>query len=113
MVERHRDESLGTLVVRLVDDAKAYARAEVGVWKAVASARSSDAVMAIAFGAGAVAFALAALTALLVGLILLLRLWIGIGGATAVVVVAALLLAGVLGMMAQSRFRKVTSGDGL
>lgn len=37
------DEGLGTVVTRVVDDAKAYAQAEVTLWKTVASTRGSQA----------------------------------------------------------------------
>ena len=51
--------------------------------------------------------------ALLVGLILVLRGPLGSGGATAVVVIGALVVAGILGKLAATRLGRAFSGDGL
>lgn len=101
------DEGLGTVVTRVVDDAKAYAQAEVTLWKTVAGTRGSQAGIAAGFAAGAVVIALSAVVALLVGAILSLRPVMGPGWATLLVVVVALLLAGILGKMAASGFKRV------
>lgn len=108
------DEGLGTVVTRVVDDAKAYAQAEVTLWKTVASTRGSQAGIAAGFAAGAVVIALSAVTALLVGAILSLRPVMGPGWATLLVVVVALAIAGLLAKMALSGFKRVTApiGDG-
>ena len=102
------DESIGTAVSRTVEDAKAYARAEIAWIKALAASRTGDAGMAVGLGVGALVVALSALTTLLVGLVFALSPQVGPGWATAIVVVAALLLAAVLAMMALGRVRRVS-----
>ena len=101
------DEGLGTVVTRVVDDAKAYAQAEVTLWKTVAGTRGSQAGIAAGLAAGAVVIALSAVVALLVGAILSLRPVMGPGWATLLVVVVALVLAGILGKMAATGFKRV------
>lgn len=101
------DEGLGTVVARVVDDAKAYAQAEVTLWKTVASTRGSQAGIAAGLAVGAVVIALSAVTALLVGAILSLRPVMGPGWATLLVVVVALAVAGLLGKMALTGVKRV------
>ncbi len=103
------DEGLGTVVGRVVEDAKAYAKAEVTLWKMVASTRGSQAGIAIGLAAGAVVIALSAVTALLVGAILSLRPIMGPGWATLLVVVVALVVAAVLAKVALSSFKRVVA----
>jgi hypothetical protein len=107
------DASVGELVQRLVADSKTWVQAELAVWKAVAASRKNDAILGVALGVGALVIAFAAIGALLVGLILVLRGPLGSGGATAVVVLVALAIAGVLGKMAATRLGRAFSGDGL
>jgi len=101
------DEGLGTVVGRVVEDAKAYARAEVTLWKTVASTRGSQAGIAAGLAVGAVIIALSAVTALLVGAILSLRPIMGPGWATLLVVVVAFVVAGILAKVALSSFKRV------
>lgn len=101
------DEGLGTVVARVVDDAKAYAQAEMTLWKTVASTRGSQAGIAAGLAVGAVVIALSAVTALLVGAILSLRPVMGPGWATLLVVVVALAVAGLLGKMALTGMKRV------
>ncbi|MFZ3482521.1 phage holin family protein [Sphingomonas sp. 3-13AW] len=107
------DASVGELVQRLVGDSKAWVQAELAVWKAVAASRKNDAILGLALGIGALVIAFAAIGALLVGLILVLRGPLGNGGATAVVVIGALAIAGILGKIAATRLGRAFSGDGL
>jgi hypothetical protein len=108
------DEGLGTVVGRVVEDAKAYARAEVTLWKTVASTRGSQAGIAAGLAVGAVVVALSAVTALLVGAILSLRPLMGPGWATLLVVVVALGIAAILARIALASFKRVVAplGDG-
>lgn len=95
------DPALGELFGRLRDDAMFAARAEIAVHKAKLS-RTAGVVKQVAiFGIAAAVIALAALVTLLVGLVLSLATLVGPLAATAIVVVAALLLAGALAMTAQ------------
>ena len=71
------DRPVGELVNQLIEDGKAYARAEFGLVKAIASAKASAlAVPAALFGAAFVCL-LAAVIALAVGVVLALAKFIG------------------------------------
>lgn len=96
-------ETLPHLVARLTSDARELAQAEIGL----ARAKVADTVAryrngAIFFAAAGV-LALAALIALLVGLIETLATLVGPGFATLIVVGAVLVLAGVLAMIGKRR----------
>lgn len=86
-----QDESIGDLVNRLVDDGRAYARAEIALAKEIARHRAGRARNgAIALGAGGLLF-LAALIALMLGAVLGLSPLIGpFGAGVAVAVLLAL-----------------------
>jgi hypothetical protein len=71
------ERPIGELVQKLIEECKAYARAEVGLAKAIAAAKGKALILpAILFGL-AVIFALAAVTALAVGLVIGLAKFIG------------------------------------
>jgi hypothetical protein len=72
-----REESIGELIGRLAEDGRAFVKAEVGVWKAVAArraARARSGLIALAIGA---VLLICSLTALLLGLVLWLATLIG------------------------------------
>jgi hypothetical protein len=72
-----REESIGELLGRLADDGRAFVRAEVGVWRAIAArraARARSGLIALAIGA---VLLIASITALLLGLVLWLATLIG------------------------------------
>ncbi|WP_375287857.1 phage holin family protein [Sphingomonas sp.] len=99
------DDSIGELFTRLAHDAKDAAQAEVALVRARATSlltRYKGA--AIFFGAAGV-LSLAALVALLVGLIMTLTPTTGPGIATLIVVGVVLLLAGILAMVGRSKLR--------
>lgn len=98
-----KDDGIGGLIVRLVEDGKAYVGAEIGLYRALMAERARDAGFAAGFALAAVLIAQAAMFALLVGLMLVLAPMIGRGWATVVVVFAALALAGLLGWLAYLR----------
>lgn len=101
---------VGDAIVQVAKDARAYALAQVDVAKAVASARLRAAKFGLILGVAAVFLAGSALTALLVGLILALSTLTGPLLATAIVTVAVLAIAGVLGTMAASRLSRAFGG---
>ena len=71
------ERPIGELVSELIDDGKAYARAEFDLAKAIATAKARALAMpAVLFGAAFV-FALAAVTALAVGVVMSLAKLIG------------------------------------
>lgn len=88
-----QDESIGALLGRLADDGRAYVKAELGVYKAIAArraARARNGLIALAIGA---VLLISSITALLLGLVLWLSTLIGplLAG---LAVTAALLLVG-------------------
>lgn len=104
LVRQGDEEGLGTLILRLRDDVVAYAHAQVDVYKAEARSRAAPAKSGAVLGVAALVLALSAVTALLVGLIFTLATLVGPGGATAIVVIATLAVAGLLGWLAAKRF---------
>lgn len=94
------DVPIGQLFNQLVDDGKNYARAEVAFYKAKAADKAEPIKWAAIFGGAALALASAALTALLIGLILSLAPRVGAFPATLIVVLGTLALAGLLGWLA-------------
>jgi preprotein translocase subunit SecY len=97
------DEGISTLVHRAVEDARELAHAEVALYKAKASERIAAYTSAATFFGAAAVLALSAVTALLVGLIMALSTLIGPLGATGVVVVVTLAIAGVLAMIGKGK----------
>ena len=103
------DVPIGQLFSQLVDDGKAYARAEVELYKAKAADKAQPIKMAAIYGGIAVVLALSAVTALLVGLILALQTITGPLAATLIVVLVTFAIAGLLGYLA---YRQVTEARG-
>lgn len=71
------DESIGALLGRLADDGRAYMKAEISVYKAIAArraARARSGLIALAIG---VVLLVSSITALLLGLVLWLATLIG------------------------------------
>lgn len=97
------EEGLTTLVGRAVTESREVVGAEIAVYKArIAERVAAYRNAAIFFGIAGV-LALAALIALLVGLILTLATLIGPGLATAAVVLTVLVAAGVLGWIGKGK----------
>jgi hypothetical protein len=105
-----KDESIGELLGRLAEDGRAFVKAEVGVYKAVAArrmARARNGLIALAIGA---VLLVCSVTALLLGLVL----WLStlIGPLLAGLAVAALfILAGFLLIRAGISGLKALGGD--
>lgn len=97
------DEGISTLVHRAVADARELATAEIALVRAKANERIGAFTSAAIFFGIAGVLALSAVTALLVGLILALTTLIGPLGATAVVVVVTLAIAGVLALIGKGK----------
>src|SRR3569623_1476683 len=81
------ERPIGELVHQLIEDGKAYARAEVGLVKAIATAKASALAMPIGLLVAALFIGMAALYALAFGIML------------ALVKLVRPLLAGVIGML--------------
>ena len=87
-----REESIGDLVNRLIDDGRSYARAEVDLLKQIARHRAGRARSGLILVAAGAVLLLSSLTALILGLVLGLATLIGPLGAG--LAVAALLAGG-------------------
>lgn len=93
-------KGLAELAQKLVEDAKAYARAEYAFYRALAAERAGEAGLAGGLFLAAVAVANGVIVAVLLGVMLLLDRWLGLPLAILVVLVggfalvALLLLAG-------------------
>jgi hypothetical protein len=97
------EPSLAALAGQAIEEGRALVQAEIALVKAKIGERVGAYRSAIVFFAIAGVLVLAALVALLVGLILSLATLIGPGWATAAVVVAVLTVAGVLALIGKSR----------
>jgi hypothetical protein len=91
------ESSIGDLASKLVDDAKTYARAEVGVAKAIASEKADAVKVPSILIVASVFVAMGALNALCVAIVIALATVMGplVAG-----IVAFLLIGGVAGIMA-------------
>ena len=108
--EQH-EEGVGELFGRLVDDGKAFARAEIGYYRALAAVKAGQANGGVILIVAAVLIASACITALLVGLILSLATLVGPGLATLIVIVSALALAGLLGWLGVRSLQRSFGGE--
>ncbi|MEH3047961.1 phage holin family protein [Sphingomonas adhaesiva] len=100
------DRSIPHLVSRLTGDAREVARAEIALAKAKAGAAVTRYRTAAIYFAVAGVLALAALIALLVGLILSLATLVGPGFATLIVIGATLAAAAALAFAGKSRLSR-------
>jgi hypothetical protein len=100
------EKSVGELVHELIEDGKAYARAEIGLLKAIVSAKGKAlAIPAALFG---VAFfcALAAVEGLAVGVVIALETFIGPLAAGFITMLIFAAVAGLLGWFGYSKLRR-------
>jgi sorbitol-specific phosphotransferase system component IIBC len=100
------ERPVGELVHELIEDGKAYARAEIGLLKASAAAKGRALALPAALFAAAFVFALAAVTALAVGVVNALATLIGplAAGFVGLLIFAA--IAGALGWYGYERLRR-------
>ncbi|AXJ94199.1 MULTISPECIES: phage holin family protein [unclassified Sphingomonas] len=97
------EPGVATLVGQLVEDTRNLASAEIALAKARVGERVAAYRTAAIFFATAGVLALAALVALLVGLIMTLTPLIGPGIATGIVVIGVLAIAAILGLVGKAR----------
>lgn len=71
------ERPVGELVQELIEEGKAYARAEIGLAKAIAKARARALILPAILFAATFIFALAAVTALALGVVITLAKFIG------------------------------------
>jgi hypothetical protein len=100
------ERPVGELVHELIEDGKAYARAEIGLLKSIATAKGKALVLPAALFALAFICALAAVTALAVGVVIGLDRFIGplAAGFVGMLIFAA--IAGGLGWYGSERLRR-------
>lgn len=100
------DRAVGELVHELIENGKAYARAEIGLYKAIAAAKGKALALPIALFAAAFLIGMTALTALAVGVVMALATLIGplAAGFVGMLIFAA--VAGILGWYGYSRIRQ-------
>lgn len=108
MASNGEKDSISELVSRLIDDAEGFVRAEIRLYRAQLFARIDRAKVGIALMIGAVSLVQAAIVALLVGLVGTLRAPLGVFGATAAVVVGAIVIAGILAKVAFGKLQAAT-----
>jgi Putative Actinobacterial Holin-X, holin superfamily III len=100
------DRPVGELVQQLIDEGKAYARAEIDLAKAIATAKGKALILPVALLATALILSLAGLTALAVGVVIALAKFIGplAAGIVGLLIFAA--IAGGLGWYGAERLRR-------
>jgi lysozyme family protein len=101
------ERSVGDLVHQLVEEGKAYAKAEIGLAKAIATAKGKALALPAALFGAAFILALAAITALAVGVVLALAKFLGplLAGIAGLVIFAA--IAGGLAWYGAQRVKQV------
>jgi Putative Actinobacterial Holin-X, holin superfamily III len=100
------ERPVGELVHELIEDGKAYARAEIGLVKTIAAAKGKALALPAALFGAAFVFALAAVTALAVGVVEALATLIGplAAGFAGLLIFAG--VAGALGWYGYERLRR-------
>ncbi len=101
---------VGETIVRVADDAKSYATAQIALYKTIALSRWRQAQSGLIFGVVALALAMSAFGALLVGLIFSLTPLVGPFGATAIVIGTTLAIAAVCGVLAGKKLSRAFGG---
>jgi Protein of unknown function (DUF1469). len=100
------ERPVGELVHELIEDGKAYARAEFGLAKAIASAKGKALILPAALFGAAFVCALAGVTALAVGVVLALARFVGPVAAGFVWLLIFLGIAGGLGWYGAQRLSR-------
>jgi hypothetical protein len=103
--------SLRELIARLIEAAKAYARAELELIKRTAFARAGQAVTGVGLGVAALLFVQAAVTVLLAALGMWIASAIGAAGGFAIAALAGLAIAALLGWLAARSFGGTDKGE--
>jgi hypothetical protein len=100
------ERPVGELVHELIEEGKAYARAEIGLAKAIAAAKGKALALPAGLFAAAFICALAGITALALGVVLALESFIGPLAAGFVGMLVFLGISGGLGWCGYERLRK-------
>lgn len=100
------ERPIGELVHELIENGKAYTRAEIDLYKAIVAAKGKALAIPAAMFAAAFVCALAAVTALAVGVVITLETFIGplAAGFVGMLIFAA--VSGILGWYGYNRLRR-------
>jgi Putative Actinobacterial Holin-X, holin superfamily III len=100
------ERPVGELVHELIEEGKAYARAEIGLYKAIAAAKGKALALPVGLFVAALLIGMTSLTALAVGVVVALATLIGplAAGFVGMLIFAA--IAGLLGWYGYSRLRQ-------
>ncbi|HEV2595424.1 MAG TPA: phage holin family protein [Sphingomicrobium sp.] len=100
------ERPVGELVHELIEDGKAYARAEIGLLKAIAAAKGKAIAVPAALLVAALFIGMAAVNALVVGVVIALETYIGplAAGFVGMLIFAA--VAGLLGWAGYAKLRR-------
>lgn len=100
------ERPVGELVHELIEDGKAYARAEIGLVKAIAAAKGKAFAIPAGMFAAALFIGMAAINALVLGVVLALETYIGplAAGFVGMLIFAA--IAGLLAWTGYNRLRR-------
>ncbi|MEO5578833.1 MAG: phage holin family protein [Sphingomicrobium sp.] len=96
---------IGDLFGRLIDDGKAYAKAEIDLVRARAEGQVNRAKLPAILVAGAIAFAFASVIALVLTFVLALASWLGPLGGGLLATLIAVVVAGGLGLAAVNSWK--------
>lgn len=100
------ERPVGELVSELIENGKAYARAEIGLLRAIAVAKGKAVAIPAALFVAALLIGMAAINALVVGVVIALETFIGplAGGFVGMLIFAA--VAGLLGWAGYAKLRR-------
>jgi len=106
------DDSIGTLLSRVVSDAEQVARAEIALQKAKVVVKIGEAKTGVVALLVAVVLAILALIGLVVGVLMILAPIVGPAWATVIVVGVLAVLAVALGSFGMNRLKLMSSAPG-
>ena len=106
--EPQPEDSITSLVSRLIDDGEQFVRAELKLYRARLFSRLDEVRNAILLGIGALVLAQSVVVAALVGLLMTMRWLVGPGWATLIVVGGGLLVVAAMAWMAWLLVKKAT-----
>lgn len=101
------DDSIATLLSRVVSDAQQVVHSEIDLQKAKLGAKVDEAKGGVILLLGAAMLGLLGLIALVVGLLMILTPMVGPIAATAIVAGALLALAALFGLLATRHFKRI------
>lgn len=105
------EEGIGTLFARLIEEGRELVRAEIELYRQITLNRLLRSRLAVALAVTAVLLIQASVTALLVGCVLFLALWLGPMGSALAVCAIGLIIAAILLRIAVRSFARVVEAE--